>query len=238
MWHNLTFRFLANHFSKIGSKAVRTAGTIAGNLILGATRTGSFHSDILPIFTLLNAEYVYLQTENHGDLKLHGVMKELNSIDASTEGILYQIKIRIPQETDHVFLRKIINRSGLSLSNYSVVGYGDRDMIKVIFSGMSMTGGTKTLEISPSDFALEFNTKPTQIFNTIFDDSVDAVSKKISYGEYFRFWSDFNGNSIPALAAKEKQYSIKYENIDGSSPGSTQNVGPLSYDMSHMLKWL
>ena len=214
---------IADHFSKIGSKAVRTAGTIAGNLILGASRTETFHSDILPIFTLLNAEYVCLQTENHGDLKLHGVMKELDRIDAC-EGILYQIKIRIPLSTDHVFLRKIINRSGLSLSNYSVVGFGDRDMVKVIFSGMSMTGGPKNLEISPSDFALAFDTKPTEIFNSIFDKSVDAVSKKISYGEYFRFWSSFNGNSIPALASKEKQYSIKYENMDGSSQGSTDAI--------------
>lgn len=122
---------LADHFSKIGSKAVRTAGTIAGNLILGTSRTGSFHSDILPIFTLLEAEYSYLQTETYGDLKLHGVMKELKSIEADNQGILYQIKIRIPQSTDHVFLRKIINRSGLSLSNYSVCGFGDRDMVKV-----------------------------------------------------------------------------------------------------------
>ena len=211
---------IVNHFAKIGSKAVRTAGTIAGNLILGASRTDTFHSDILPIFTLLNAEYVCLQTETHGDLKLHGVMKEFNRIDACTEGILYQIKIRIPLSTDHVFLRKIINRSGLSLSNYSVVGFGDRDMVKIIFSGMSMTGGTKTLEISATDFALAFDTKPTQVFNSVFDDSVDAVSKKISFGEYFRFWSSFNGTSIPALASKEKQYSIKYENMDGSSKGS------------------
>ena len=100
---------------------------------------------------------------------------------------------------------------------------------------MSMTGGTKTLEISPSDFALEFDTKPTQIFNTIFDDSVDVVSKKISYGEYFRFWSDFNGNSIPALASKEKQYAIQYENIDGSSQGSPKNVCPWSFSMTYNL---
>ena len=85
---------------------------------------------------------------------------------------------------------------------------------------MSMTGGTKTLEISATDFALAFDTKPTQVFNSVFDDSVDAVSKKISFGEYFRFWSSFNGTSIPALASKEKQYSIKYEKMDGSSKGS------------------
>ena len=94
-------------------------------------------------------------------------------------------------------------------------------LVKVIFSGMSMKSGPKTLEISPSDFALAFDTKPTQIFNQIFDDSVDGISKKISYGEYFRFWSNFNGNPIPALTSKEKQYSIKYENIDGSSQGFT-----------------
>ena len=87
---------------------------------------------------------------------------------------------------------------------------------------MSMTGGAKTLEISPSDFALAFDTKPTQIFNSVFDDSVDEISRKISYGEFFRFWSSFNGNSIPALASKEKQYSIKYENMDGSSQGPTK----------------
>ena len=48
----------------------------------------------------------------------------LNYLDASSDGakkILYRIKIRVPSSEDHLFLRKITNRTGLSLSNYSVV---------------------------------------------------------------------------------------------------------------------
>ena len=37
------------------------------------------------------------------------------------EGVLYEVKIKVPAKNDHLFLRKITNRTGLSLSNYSVV---------------------------------------------------------------------------------------------------------------------
>ena len=48
----------------------------------------------------------------------------LNYLDASSDGvkgILYRIKIRVPSSEDRLFLRKITNRTGLSLSNYSIV---------------------------------------------------------------------------------------------------------------------
>lgn len=48
----------------------------------------------------------------------------LNYLDASSDGvkgILYRIKIRVPSSEGRLFLRKITNRTGLSLSNYSIV---------------------------------------------------------------------------------------------------------------------
>ena len=116
--------FSADHFSKIGSQAIRTTGTIVGNLILGATRT-NFHSDILPIFTLLDCLYTYRCPGPCGDPEDFLQTKTfLNYLDASSDGvkgILYQIRIRVPSSEDRLFLRKITNRTGLSLSNYSIV---------------------------------------------------------------------------------------------------------------------
>ena len=117
--------FSADHFSKIGSQAIRTTGTIVGNLILGATRT-NFHSDILPIFTLLDCLYTYRCPGSSGDpedfLQTKTFLNYLDvSSDGSMKGILYRIKIRVPSSEDRLFLRKITNRTGLSLSNYSII---------------------------------------------------------------------------------------------------------------------
>ena len=52
----------------------------------------------------------------------------------------------------------------------------------------------------------------------------EPVARKISYGEYFRFWSSFNGKTIPTLLKKEIQHSISFQKMDRSSLDTVQEI--------------